>query len=174
MPSEAEKRLSDGIFACNSNAAGQNQGASDTVIGHPNRVNLGLTQERRCDFTSRTVSTASHNVRRNISKGFFLIGQQTNLPHRRTDIKIAALQTFARRNEAARADHHVIFNNGIVQNGAAHTDQDAVTDSAAVQHHFVPHGNVFADNQRRPFGFGGGFVGNAGRCRPVYCCARRR
>ncbi|AZG28673.1 TPA: peptide chain release factor domain protein [Neisseria gonorrhoeae] len=38
-----KKRLSDGIFACNSNAAGQNQGASDTVIGHPNRVNLGLT-----------------------------------------------------------------------------------------------------------------------------------
>ncbi|HFC6136194.1 TPA: peptide chain release factor domain protein [Neisseria meningitidis] len=33
MPSEPEKRLSDGIFACNSNADGQNQGASDTVIG---------------------------------------------------------------------------------------------------------------------------------------------
>lgn len=43
----------------------------------PNRVNLGLTQERRCDFTSRTVSTASHNVRRNISKRLF--------PHRSAD-----------------------------------------------------------------------------------------
>ncbi|WP_301912470.1 MULTISPECIES: peptide chain release factor domain protein [Neisseria] len=32
MPSEPEKRSSDGIFACNSNADGQNQGASDAVI----------------------------------------------------------------------------------------------------------------------------------------------
>ncbi|WP_233278861.1 hypothetical protein [Neisseria meningitidis] len=31
MPSKPEKRASDGIFACNSNADGQNQGASDTV-----------------------------------------------------------------------------------------------------------------------------------------------
>ncbi|WP_041266345.1 hypothetical protein [Neisseria meningitidis] len=43
MPSEPEKKASDGIFACNSNADGQNQGASDTVIGHLVRVNLGLT-----------------------------------------------------------------------------------------------------------------------------------
>ncbi|HGO7007551.1 TPA: peptide chain release factor domain protein [Neisseria meningitidis] len=33
MPSKPEKRASDGIFACNPNAVGQNQGASDTVIG---------------------------------------------------------------------------------------------------------------------------------------------
>ncbi|MBG8739484.1 hypothetical protein E4O82_10085, partial [Neisseria meningitidis] len=64
-------------FACNSNADGQNQGR----IGYryrmrPIRMNLGLTQERRCDFTSRTVSTASHNARRNTSKRLF--------PHRST------------------------------------------------------------------------------------------
>ncbi|WP_301668364.1 peptide chain release factor domain protein [Neisseria basseii] len=33
MPSEPEKRLSDGIFACNSDADSQNQGASDAVTG---------------------------------------------------------------------------------------------------------------------------------------------
>ncbi|HFC3387637.1 TPA: peptide chain release factor [Neisseria gonorrhoeae] len=61
MPSEPEKRASDGIFACNSNAAGQNQGASDTVIGHPNRVNLGLTQERWPDIVFH--ETREHSVK---------------------------------------------------------------------------------------------------------------
>ncbi|CWP14969.1 TPA: peptide chain release factor [Neisseria meningitidis] len=61
MPSKPEKRASDGIFACNSNADGQNQGASDTVIGHPVRMNLGLTQERWPDIVFH--ETREHSVK---------------------------------------------------------------------------------------------------------------
>lgn len=63
-----------------------------------------------------------------LQKGFFLIGQHAHLSDRRTDIKIAARQTFARRHEAARADHHFVLNHGIVQNRRPHADQDAVAD----------------------------------------------
>ncbi|WP_301885083.1 MULTISPECIES: hypothetical protein [Neisseria] len=64
MPSEPEKRLSDGIFACNSNADGQNQDASESSSGASKRVNLGLTQERR----RTSCSTKRANIRSNCKK----------------------------------------------------------------------------------------------------------
>ncbi|ENT0079377.1 peptide chain release factor [Neisseria gonorrhoeae] len=56
-----KKRLSDGIFACNSNAAGQNQGASESSSGASKCVNLGLTQERWPDIVFH--ETREHSVK---------------------------------------------------------------------------------------------------------------
>ncbi|HGG9583718.1 TPA: peptide chain release factor [Neisseria meningitidis] len=61
MPSEPEKRSSDGIFACNSNADGQNQGASESSSDASDRVNLGRTQERWPDIVFH--ETREHSVK---------------------------------------------------------------------------------------------------------------
>ncbi|HGG8004664.1 TPA: peptide chain release factor [Neisseria meningitidis] len=61
MPSETEKRASDGIFVRDSNAAGQNQGASESSSDASERVNLGRTQERWPDIVFH--ETREHSVK---------------------------------------------------------------------------------------------------------------
>ena len=65
----------------------------------------------------------------------------------RADIEIAAFQTFAWRHQAACAYHHVVFNDGIVQNNCTHPDQHTIADADAVyvaaQHGMRPNGYVF-------------------------------
>ena len=81
-------------------------------------------------------------------EGDFFLGQRPNLLHRAADVEKTALQRLARRHQAACADDHFVFHHRAVHDGAAHTDQDAIANAAAVEHDFVADGHVVADQQR--------------------------
>ena len=90
-----------------------------------------------------------HVIGRAVRKeGDFFLGQRPNLLHRTADVEKTALQCLARRHQAACADDHFVFNHGAVHDGAAHADQDAIADSAAVEHDLVADGHFVADQQR--------------------------
>ncbi|WP_433597479.1 peptide chain release factor [Neisseria meningitidis] len=61
MPSEPEKKAFRRHFCLQLKCTDQNQDASDTVIGHPVLMNLGLTQERWPDIVFH--ETREHSVK---------------------------------------------------------------------------------------------------------------
>ncbi len=81
-------------------------------------------------------------------EGALVVVQQPGLFHRAAHVQVATDQAFAGRHQAAGADDHFVLDDGAVHDGAAHADQDAVAQGAAVQHHFVADGYFVADDQR--------------------------
>jgi len=78
-----------------------------------------------------------------------LFGQRTGLLYRAANVEIAAFQRLARRHQAAGADNHFILDHRAVHHDRAHTDQDAIAQSAAVQGDLVADGDFVADGQRK-------------------------
>uniref|UniRef100_A0A1I8AQ18 ABC transporter substrate-binding protein n=1 Tax=Steinernema glaseri TaxID=37863 RepID=A0A1I8AQ18_9BILA len=78
----------------------------------------------------------------------FLVGQRPCLLHRAAHVQEAALQRLARRYQAAGTDDHLVLDHRAVHDGAAHADQNAVAQGAAMQHDLVANGHVIADQQR--------------------------
>lgn len=113
----------------------------------------------------------AHIMRRRIFQKFFF-GQRADLFDGRADIEIAAFQTFAWWHQAACAYHHVVFNDGIVQNNCTHSDQHTIADAAAVRHDFVSDGYVFADDKGRTFRLFRVFVRNVQDTAVLYIAAR--
>jgi hypothetical protein len=68
--------------------------------------------------------------------------------HRAAHVQVAADQALARWHQAAGADDHLVLDDGAVHDGAAHADQDAVAQGAAMQHDLVTDGHFVADHQR--------------------------
>lgn len=77
----------------------------------------------------------------------FLVVQQPGLFHRAAHVQVATDQALARRHQAAGADDHFVFDDGTIHDGAAHADQNAVAQGAAVQHDLVADGHFIADDQ---------------------------
>ena len=67
---------------------------------------------------------------------------------RAADIQKAAAQTLAGWHQAAGAEHHLVLDHGTVHDDAAHANQDAVAQGAAVQGDLVADGHLVADDQR--------------------------
>ena len=82
-------------------------------------------------------------------EGDLFFGQCPHLFDRASYIKKAAFQGFTRWHQAARADNHFVFNYSAIHDRAAHADQDAIADGAAMQHYFVTDGHFVADQQRK-------------------------
>ena len=78
----------------------------------------------------------------------FIVVQQPGLLHRAAHVQVATDQALARRHQAASADDHFVLDNGAVHDGAAHANQDAVAEGAAMQHDFVADGYFIADDER--------------------------
>ncbi len=76
-----------------------------------------------------------------------LLGQRPHLFGRAAHIEVAALQCFARRYQAAGAQHHVVFNHGAIHHHGTHADENTVADAATVQHGLMAHGDIVADQQ---------------------------
>lgn len=77
-----------------------------------------------------------------------LVVQQPGLFHRATHVQVATDQALARRYQAAGTNDHFVLDDGAVHDGAAHADQDAVAQGAAMQHDLVADGHLVADDQR--------------------------
>ncbi len=76
-----------------------------------------------------------------------LVSQCPRLFDRAADIQVTALQALARRHQAAGADDHLVLDHRAIHDGAAHADQDAIAQGAAMQHDFVTDGHLVADDQ---------------------------
>ncbi len=74
--------------------------------------------------------------------------QQPGLFHRAAHVQVTTDQAFARWYQAACTDDHFVFNDGAIHDGAAHADQDAVAQGAAMQHHLMANGHLVTDDQR--------------------------
>ncbi len=74
--------------------------------------------------------------------------QQPGLFHRAAHVQVTTDQAFARRYQAAGTDDYFVLDDGAIHDGAAHADQDAVAQGAAMQHHFVADGHLVTDDQR--------------------------
>lgn len=77
-----------------------------------------------------------------------LVIEQPRLFHRAAHVQVAADQALAWRHQAAGANDHFILHDRTVHDRAAHADQNAVTQRAAMQHHLVTDGHFVADDQR--------------------------
>ena len=114
-----------------------------------------------------------HVIRRAVGeKGIFLVGQRTDLFHRATHVQEAACQAFARRHQAAGADDHIVLDHRAVHDDAAHADQHAAADAAAVEHDFVGDGHVIADQQRKAIGVERAGVGDVQHAAVLHAGAR--
>ncbi len=81
-------------------------------------------------------------------KCVFLVVQQPGLLHRAAHVQVATDQALARRHQATGADDHFVLDDGAVHDGAAHADQYAVAQGAAMQHDLVADGHFVTDDQR--------------------------
>lgn len=102
----------------------------------------------------------------------FLVIQQPGLFHRAAHVQVAAYQALARRHQAAGADDHFVLDDGTVHDGAAHADQYAVAQGAAMQHHLVADGHFVADDQREAVRVERAGVGNVQHATVLHAGAR--
>ncbi len=77
-----------------------------------------------------------------------LVGQRARLFHRATDVQVAAFQALARRHQRAGTDDHLVLDHRAVHDDAAHADQNAVAQGAAMQSDLVPDRHLVTDDQR--------------------------
>ncbi len=80
-------------------------------------------------------------------EGALLVGQGPGLFYRAADVQVAAFQALAGRHQAAGADDHFVFDSGAIHDRAAHANQNAVAQGAAMQHDLVADGHLIADDQ---------------------------
>ena len=90
----------------------------------------------------------------------FLVVERPDLFHRAAHVQVATDQALAGRHQAAGTDDHFVFDDGAVHDGAAHADQDAVAQGAAMQHDLVADGHLVTDDQRITVGVEGTGVGD--------------
>ena len=79
----------------------------------------------------------------------FLVGQRPRLAGRAAHVQEAAEQALARRHQATSADDHIVLHHRPIHDRAAHADQDAIAQGAAMQHDLVADGHVVTDQQRK-------------------------
>lgn len=102
----------------------------------------------------------------------FLVVQQPGLFHRAAHVQVATDQALARRYQAAGADDHFVLDDGAVHDGAAHADQDAVAQGAAMQHDLVTDGHFVTDDQRETVRVEGACVGDVQHAAVLHAGAR--
>ena len=89
----------------------------------------------------------------------FVRSQRAHGLGRAAQIQHATFQRLARRNQAARAYHHVIGNHHVVQDDRTDADQALIANAASMQHDRMPHRHIVANDERRTFRLGRRFVG---------------
>lgn len=102
----------------------------------------------------------------------FLIVQRAHLLHRAAHVQVATDQALAGRYQAAGTDDHFVFDDGAIHDGAAHADQNAVAQGAAMQHDLVADGHLVTDDQRETVGVEGTGVGDVQHAAVLHAGAR--
>ncbi len=105
-------------------------------------------------------------------EGVLLFVEQPDLFHRAAHVQVATDQAFAWRHQAAGTDDHFVFDNGAIHDGAAHADQNAVAQGAAMQHHLVADGHLVTDDQRITVGVEGPGMGDVQHAAVLHAGAR--
>ncbi len=105
-------------------------------------------------------------------EGMLLIVQRAHLLHRAAHVQVAADQALAWRHQAAGTDDHFVFDDGAIHDRAAHADQDAVAQGAAMQHDLVTNGHLVADDQREAVGVERACVGDVQHAAVLHAGAR--
>ena len=83
-------------------------------------------------------------VRGITEKRFFPFSQRPDFPDGRAHVEKPGFKRPARRNQAAGAEDHVVFDDGSVHDDGSDADQAVFADAAAMQHRPVADGDILA------------------------------